>query len=84
MSRRERTGDEAFTAGQSVATLRVEWTTAYRADLDPETSSVPPTWRIVDRGRVYDVLHAFVLDRRVGIVLLTNARTQALEPGSPS
>jgi head-tail adaptor len=84
MSRRDRTGDAVDAHGQVVATQRVEWVAAYRADLDPETSSVPPTWRLVDHGRVYDVLHAYVLDRRVGLVFVTDARTQALEPGSPA
>jgi head-tail adaptor len=77
MSRRDRTGDEMFRSGQPIAVQRVQWTMAYRPDLDPELSSVPPTWRLVDHGRVYDVLHAYVLGSRAGIVLLTEARTQA-------
>jgi head-tail adaptor len=77
-SRRDRTGEEMFRSGQPIAAQRVQWTVAYDEDLDPERSSVPPTWRIVDHCRVYDVLHAYVLGERAGIVLLTEARTQAL------
>jgi head-tail adaptor len=62
---------EIMAAGQLVARVIVEWRVAYRPDLDPALVDVPKDRRLIFAGRVFDVLEAETVGRRVQIRLVT-------------
>jgi len=71
--RRSDRGGESIRGDQVTALVTTRWTMKYREDMDPDLVDVQTTRRLVYGARVYDIVDAEVLDRRVGIALRTIA-----------
>jgi len=75
MSRRDIGADERFAESQQSAWGRVSWQMAYQANMDPEVIDVPRTRRLTFNGRTFNIEAAFLMERRIGIELVTLAKT---------
>jgi SPP1 family predicted phage head-tail adaptor len=71
--RRDVRGRERFAADQQTAPYDTVWEVNYTAPLDPELVDVPTTRRLVAEGRVYEIVAAALIGRRLGIELSTLA-----------
>jgi SPP1 family predicted phage head-tail adaptor len=76
-SREDVTAGEQYGMGQESAFLETHWNIPYRADCDPELVDVPASRRVTDRGRVYDIRGAALVNHRESITLLTQAKADA-------
>lgn len=76
MARQAGVGGEAFRGEQLSAAVQTVWTLRYWSEVDPDLVDVPKTRRLVYQGRIYDIVSADVMDRRVGIVLRTLAQSR--------
>lgn len=74
MSRLDLRADERFRADQDTAFAETQWQMPYRSDMDPDTLNVPATRRLKFKGRVYNIQSAHLMDRRIGIELITIAK----------
>lgn len=74
MSRVPLRADERFAANQDTAYVEMRWQMPYVPEMDPDIVDVPATKRLTYRGRDYDIQEAVLLDRRVGIELVTRAK----------
>jgi SPP1 family predicted phage head-tail adaptor len=68
-------GRERFTANQEVSSADTTFEINYRLDMDPDLVDVPKTRRLVYDGRVYDIVSAEEIGRKVGIRLMTLSNT---------
>lgn len=68
-------GRESFQANQLSGALVTQWTMRYLDTMDPDQVDVVKKRRLLYLGRVYDIVQAELLDRRVGILLRTLAHS---------
>lgn len=68
-------GGEFFKADQLSGAIVTQWTMRYLDTMDPDQVDVPASRRLLYFGRVYDIVQAELLDRRVGILLRTLAHS---------
>ena len=68
---------ERFATAQTTAYADTRWYLPYRADMDPDTIAVPKVRRLVYQGRVFDIVAATMIGRRLGIELTTLAKVDA-------
>lgn len=78
MSRLDGAADERFAAAQESAWGRAEWYMPYQANMDPELVDVPGLRRLLYSGRVFDIQAASLMERRIGIELITLAKVDAV------
>lgn len=74
MSRRDVSADERLMSDQQSAWGRVSWQMPYQTSMDPETVDVTKSRRLNYNGRIFDIEAAFLLERRIGIELVTLAK----------
>lgn len=74
MSRTDQRADERFAAGQDSAFTEARWSMRYHPDMDPELVDVPARRRLVYEGRQYNIRGASLLERRLGIEIVTLAK----------
>lgn len=74
MSRRDISADERFVASQDTAWGRVGWQMPYQANMDPELVDVTRLRRLNFKGRIFNIEAAFLMERRIGIELITLAK----------
>lgn len=72
-SRNDTSGLERFRSGQLSAPSTTIWQLQFRSDMDPEVLNVPKTRRILQSGRIYDIVAAKQIGREEGIELTTVA-----------
>lgn len=77
MARQAERGSEAFKAMQLSGASATQWTMRYVASMDPDLVDVAKTRRLLYQGRAYDIVSVEPMDRKVGLVLRTIARTGA-------
>lgn len=75
MSREDSRADERIVAAHESAFIQTRWQMVYMESMDPESVNVPAERRLRYRGRIYDILAASLLERRIGIELETLAQT---------
>lgn len=75
MARKDERADERFGAAQESAYYETIWHMEYRSDMDPELVDVPKTRQLVYRGRTFNIRSATLLDRRIGIEMVTLAQS---------
>jgi hypothetical protein len=74
-ARREDTGgDERFVENKLSAPFRTTWELPYIADMDPERHNVPKTFRLKHETRIHDIVHAEIIGRKRGILVMTLAK----------
>jgi head-tail adaptor len=65
-------GRERFAGGQPSAVYDTRWEMGWRDDMDPDSVNVDvEKWRLVYRGRVYDIKYASEIGRKEGIEITT-------------
>lgn len=74
MSRRDIGADERFAESQLSAWGRSVWQMPYQANMDPEVIDVPRVRRLNYNGRLFNIEAAFLMERRIGIELVTQAK----------
>ena len=71
-------GDERFAASQESAWGQSQWFMAYQKNMDPELVDVPGKRRLNYKGRTFDIQAASLMERRMGILLITLAKVDAV------
>lgn len=71
MSRLDETGTERIGSTELQAAAITQWCCAYRPDLDPDLVNVPADRRLKFAGRIFDIQVATLMERRMGIELVT-------------
>lgn len=75
MARQADRGSEVFKAMQLSGASAMTWTMRYLSSMDPDLVDVAKTRRLLYQGRAYDIVSVEPMDRKIGLVLRTIART---------
>jgi head-tail adaptor len=78
MSKVDTLGDERFAASQESAWGQAQWVMPYQPNMDPDRVDVPGLRRLNYLGRIFDIQAASVLEGRLGIVVITLAKVDAV------
>lgn len=67
-------GRERIVMNQESAPFDTRWILPFSDTWDPERVDVPKAFQLTHGGRTYDIVHAAIIGRRLGVEVLTLAR----------